>query len=72
MRTLVGLGYSGWTEKARWAMDHHRLAYQYSEHIPLLGELRLRRHAPPGGRGTVPLLVEDSGITMGSYAIAQR
>jgi glutathione S-transferase len=53
-------------------MDHHRLAYQYSEHIPLLGELRLRRHAPPGGRGTVPLLVEDSGVTMGSYAIARR
>ncbi|WNG43635.1 glutathione S-transferase [Archangium minus] len=72
MRTLVGLGYSGWTEKARWAMDHHRLAYQYREHIPLLGELRLRRHAPPGGRGTVPLLLEDSGATMGSYAIAQR
>ncbi|MCY1078562.1 glutathione S-transferase family protein [Archangium lansingense] len=72
MQTLVGLGYSGWTEKARWAMDHHRLAYQYREHIPLLGELRLRRHAPPGGRGSVPLLVEDSGATMGSYAIAQR
>lgn len=72
MRTLVGLGYSGWTEKARWAMDHHRLAYQYREHIPLLGELRLRRHAPPGQRGSVPLLLEDSGATMGSYAIAQK
>lgn len=72
MRTLVGLGYSGWTEKARWALDHHRLPYQYREHIPLVGELRLRLHAPRGQRGTVPLLLEDSGATMGSYAIAQR
>jgi glutathione S-transferase len=72
MRTLVGLGYSGWTEKARWALDHHRLAYRYREHIPLMGELLLRRHAPRGQRGTVPLLIESSGATMGSYAIAQR
>ncbi|WNG58298.1 glutathione S-transferase [Archangium gephyra] len=71
MRTLVGLGYSGWTEKARWALDHHRVAYQYREHIPLMGELRLRLHAPSGQRGTVPLLLDGSKATMGSYAIAQ-
>ena len=72
MRTLVGLGYSGWTEQVRWVPHYHRLENQYREHIPLLGQSRLRRHAPAGQRGTVPLLLEDWCLTTGSYAIAQR
>lgn len=72
MRTLVGLSYSGWTEKARWALDHHRVAYQYREHIPLLGEWWLRRNTPPGVKPSVPLLLDDEGPVPGSLAIARR
>jgi glutathione S-transferase len=72
MRTLFGLNYSGWTEKARWALDHRHVAYRYREHMPMLGELWLRRHAPPGVRASVPLLVDEEGPTMGSFAIARR
>ncbi|PTL75486.1 glutathione S-transferase family protein [Vitiosangium sp. GDMCC 1.1324] len=72
MRTLYGIGYSPWTEKARWALDHHRVEYRYREHTPLLGELALRWRTPKGSRPSVPLLVEDDGATTGSFAIARR
>jgi len=72
MTTLYGIGYSPWTAKARWALEHHRVAYRYREHTPLLGELALRWRTPKGARPTVPLLVEDTGATTGSFAIARR
>ncbi|QRN98183.1 glutathione S-transferase C-terminal domain-containing protein [Archangium violaceum] len=71
-RTFVGLSYSGWTEKARWALDHHRVSYRYREHIPLLGEPWLRRHTQPGVRPSVPLLLDEAGPLTGSFAIARR
>jgi glutathione S-transferase len=66
MATLHGLSYSPWTERARWALDHHRVDYRYREHAPLLGELRLRRLARRTGRAkaTVPLFV-DGGRAIG-------
>lgn len=72
MRKLVGLGYSPWTEKARWALDHHRVSYQYHEHIPLIGEPLLRWHTPRGMRPSVPLLLDEPGPLPGSFAIARR
>jgi glutathione S-transferase len=41
---LVGEGFSPWTEKARWALDHHGIRYRCEEYVPLAGEpwLRLR------------------------------
>ena len=39
---LIGIGYSPWTEKARWALDHHGIDYRYSEHLILFGMLPLR------------------------------
>src|SRR4051812_4751156 len=35
--TLVGIGFSPWTQKARWALDHHGLGYRYHEHLILFG-----------------------------------
>ena len=48
--TLYGVGYSPWTERARWALDHHRIAYRYREHLPMLGEPMLRRRARAAGQ----------------------
>jgi glutathione S-transferase len=72
MRTLYGIGYSGWTEKARWALDHHRVAYRYREHTPLMGELGLRWRTARGVYPSVPLLVGGGDAITGSFNIAKR
>ncbi|MCY1031240.1 glutathione S-transferase N-terminal domain-containing protein [Corallococcus sp. BB11-1] len=73
MRTLVGLTASGWTEKARWALDHHRVAYRFHDYIPLIQERWLRKQVAPGTKGSVPLLVDPPGAAVqGSFAIAKR
>lgn len=74
MTTLVGLSYSPWTLKARWALDHHAVHYTYREHLPMIGEpiLRLARLAgglrsrtleSPFERVSVPMLFEDGGAS---------
>jgi glutathione S-transferase len=75
MRTLYGLTQSPWTEKARWALDHHTLAYSYHEHVPLLGEVLLRlktRTRPRGTKPSVPLLVDGDASFCSSLAIARH
>ncbi|MCA9534855.1 MAG: glutathione S-transferase [Sandaracinaceae bacterium] len=69
--TLVGLSYSPWTERARWALAHHGIAYRYREHVPMVGEpaLRLRARAPRGERVSVPLLVHPGGVVRDSVEI---
>lgn len=73
MAELVGLSYSPWTEKARWALDHHRISYRYAEHVPMLGEPLLRWKARrPTGKVTVPLFVDGGAPVMDSFAIARH
>ena len=73
MRTLVGLTASGWTEKARWALDHHRVAYRFHNYVPLIQERWLRKHVAPGVKASVPLLIDPPGAsTQGSFFIAKR
>ncbi|RKH54518.1 glutathione S-transferase C-terminal domain-containing protein [Corallococcus llansteffanensis] len=73
MRTLVGLTSSGWTEKARWALDHHRVAYRFHDYVPLIQERWLRKYVAPGVKASVPLLIDPPGpATHGSFAIAKR
>ena len=69
--TLHGVGYSPWTERARWALDHHRIPYRYREHIPMVGEplLRLRAHGTLRVKATAPLLVHAGGAIDDSLAI---
>jgi glutathione S-transferase len=72
--TLWGLSISPWTEKARWALDHHRVPYRYREHTPLLGEPALRwrtRGRARGTRATVPLLIDQRERIGDSDAIAR-
>lgn len=61
MARLYAESFAPWCEKARWALDHHRVPYDYTEHLPMIGELRLRSAARKwSGRVTVPLLVDGS------------
>jgi len=70
MRTLYGMRQSPWTEKARWALDHHGIAYVYKEHVPLLGELGLRRKVG-GAKASVPLLLDGEQFLPTALAIAR-
>lgn len=69
--TLHGLSYSPWTERARWALDHHGIPYRYRPHTPMLGEPLLRRAAKvgPGERATAPLFIDAQGIHRDSIDI---
>jgi len=74
MRTLYGLRQSPWTERARWALDHHRVQYRYHEHVPMLGEvlLRLKAKPKPGQKASVPLLVDGDQVLGSSLDIARH
>lgn len=61
---LVGISYSPWTEKARWALDYCEVPYHYSEHTILLSMPKLsRRLKRPGSEITVPLLILENEST---------
>ncbi len=71
-RKLVVLKTSPWSERAKWALDHHGLVYETVQHTPFLGELRLRRLAGGGGkkRVTTPVLVNGDRVFGDSWDIA--
>ena len=70
-RRLVQLSYSPWSERARWALDHHGIVYQTVEHVPFLGEMRLRRIVgKKAGRATVPVLIDGATVLNESWDIA--
>ena len=69
---LVSLPYSPWSLKAKWALDHHRVAYRLGTHLPMLGEPLLRlRTGRWSGKVSVPILIADGEAIMGSDAIAR-
>jgi glutathione S-transferase len=71
-RRLVVLRISPWSERARWALDHHGLAYETLVHTPFLGERRLRRLVgPTQERATVPVLLTGEQVLTDSWDIAQ-
>ena len=69
---LVGESFSPWTKKARWALEHCDLSYNYKEYTPTLSEpalrLRLRQFS---GQVSVPILFADKQIIRGSFEIAR-
>lgn len=72
MAILYAESFAPWCEKARWALDHHRVPYGYREHVPLTGEPALRMATRRlSGRLTVPLLIDGSEVLMDSVAIAR-
>ena len=69
---LLGVYYSPWSLRARWMLDHHGIDYDYREHLPMLGEWRLRWLARgQAGPVSVPLLVLPEGqVLLDSWDIA--
>lgn len=72
MRTFYGLRYSSWTEKALWALEHHRVSFRYREHTPLIGEPLLRWRTPKGVHPSVPMMLDEGGAITGSFNVAKR
>ncbi|HTL32940.1 MAG TPA: glutathione S-transferase family protein [Kofleriaceae bacterium] len=73
MTQLLGLPYSPWTERARWALDVRGVAYEKRLYSPLLGEPGLRRKLGKWrGVVSVPVLTDDDGtVVADSIAIAR-
>jgi len=72
-RTLVYLPVSPWSEKARWALDHHRLEYRAVEHLPLVFEPALRILGKrPFEKITVPMLFDAGEVFRDSLEIARH
>ena len=72
MPRLVAIHYSPWSEKARWALDHHAINYREVAYLPMLGtpllRLQMRRLT---GKVTVPVLFIDDQAIADSYEIAR-
>jgi len=70
-RRLFVLHPSPWSERARWALDHHRLTYESIHYLPFIGQGQLKRLAGTDTkRVTVPFLVADGQTYGESWAIA--
>ncbi len=70
---LYTIHHSPWSERARWALLHHKVDFEERTHVPLTGELGLRIRARRWGKVSVPLLVDDDGKRVeGSLAIAEH
>jgi glutathione S-transferase len=70
---LYGMSYSPYSEKARWALDHHRVPYEWHEHVPMIGERKLRKVAGAnGGKVSVPLAVDGETVLRDSLSIAKH
>lgn len=73
MPALIGLLYSPWTEKARFALDARRVAYRFESYQPIVGEPALRLELRSAtGPVSVPVLRTDEGrLIRDSTAIAR-
>lgn len=68
---LIAIPFSPWSEKARWALDHHRVDYCEQSYTPILGEFALRvQLLEPFGRITVPVFRDGRRWLRDSFEIA--
>lgn len=73
MRDLYQIHYSPWSEKARWALEHHGLEYRRIDYQPMLGEPALRlRLRQVRGPVTVPVLFDGDRVFSDSMDIARH
>jgi glutathione S-transferase len=70
---LLGLPFSPWSEKARWALEARGVPFTFRTYAPLVGELGLRRKLGRW-RGTVsvPVLTDDAGVAIPDSAAIAR
>lgn len=68
---FIAMPASPWSEKARWALDHHRIEYVEKAYTPMLSEPALRwRLRRARGPITVPVLFAGDEACTDSYDIA--
>jgi len=68
---LYGITFSPWTYKARWALSHHHIPYDYSEYAVMMDKLSTRirlRHFT--GSLTVPAARIGKTLLLSSHEIA--
>jgi glutathione S-transferase len=71
--TLVGLMYSPWTQRARWALRHHGIKHDFQHYLPVVGEPMLRvKTRNFTKRVSVPVLLTPHGAVTDSIAIARH
>lgn len=69
---LIGMFYSPYTERARWALSHHAVPYRYHEHLTLIGEPLLHWRARSLKHDlTVPVFIHQGRRLTDSYDIAR-
>ncbi len=72
MIELIAISYSPWSEKARWALDHHGVRYEEVEYMPMLGEPALRKRLGKWrGKISVPMLIKADGVVHDSFRISE-
>ncbi len=73
MPTLTHIPFSPWSERARWALQHHGISVKRRVHLPGPGELMLRWQLGRWqGPVTAPLLrLDDGAVLDDSLAIAR-
>src|SRR4051812_46178482 len=77
---FIQLPYSPWSERARWALDHHHVPYRAVEHVPMVFEPGLRAVTAALTRSgrrlfekiTVPMLIDEGKVYPDSVAIAEH
>lgn len=70
---LVQMPHSPWSERARWALDWHRIPYRVVGWLPGPAELWLRwRLGWPAGPVSVPVLLADDGAALADSAAIAR
>lgn len=73
MPELIGLPYSPWSEKARWALEARGVPYDKRLYQPLLGELGLRiKLRRWSGTVSVPVFTCDDGTVLADSAEIAR
>lgn len=73
MHVFTAIAFSPWSEKARWALDHHGVNYREEDYTPILGEIALRlRLRRPRAPVTVPVLRAGSRWWTDSFDIARH
>jgi glutathione S-transferase len=68
---LIGITYSPWSFKARWALRWHHIDYRYQEYLVMVGQLKLRCQLRQTSHATVPSMIAGSERLKDSFEIAK-
>jgi glutathione S-transferase len=73
MIELLGVSYSPWSEKARWALEARKIPYSFRRYAPIVGEPALRRKLRKwSGPVSVPVLTDEEGHAIPDSAAIAR